>query len=278
VTIVRDLPDADYRATPALSYSGAKDLMRSPALFDYRARNPRPPKTDFELGHAAHRRLLGAGADLELVLDEDGQPVEECRTKHARGERDRIRAAGRVPLTARQSAEVDAMVRAVRAHRTAGGLLEPGRFLPEVSIFWRDEVEHRARLDALLVEDDDGRPAIVDVKTTSADELSLEAIAREIAKFRYHWQDAHYLDGLLAHGISDARFRLVFIMKDPPHLVRVVEPDADAEEVGRRWMRAARDLYARCLDAGAWPAYPDEVALAGLPRYTPRHPVENDAP
>jgi hypothetical protein len=267
-----DMPDADYRAVPALSYSGAKDLMRSPALFDWRRTHPRPDSTDFDLGRVAHTLLLGSGAPLAVVKDDEDQPFKTWTPK-AKAAAEEKRAAGYTPLLLHQALGVADMVEAVRAHPLAGKLLEHGRGHGEVSVFWDDPETcraQRARLDWLLVEDDDGRPAVVDLKTTA--DVRRRALTKTIDEYHYNWQHAHYLDGLTAHGVDDARFVFVFVEKTPPHLVRVAEIDVEAAATGARFMQAARRLYAQCLAAGDWPGYPPKVELLGLPRFAPTDP------
>lgn len=274
VSIDPGLDDAAYRAVPALSYSTAKSIMRSPALFAWELEHGRPPKTDFDVGHAAHAQLLGSGAPVVVAVDDQGEPFGSWTPK-ARAVRDRIRADGGTPLLAEQAAAVDAMVAAVRSHPLAGKLFEPGRGVPEVSAFWTDEetgTAQKARFDWLIVDGDDGRPEIVDFKSTT--DVRRRALVKTIDEYRYNWQDAHYTGGLAAHGVPDARFLFVFVEKTPPYLVRVVELDDDAWHTGARWMAAARRLYARCLAAGDWPAYPGRVEVLGLPHYSPRDPED----
>jgi hypothetical protein len=267
-----DMPDADYRAVPALSYSGAKDLMRSPALFDWRRTHPRPDSTDFDLGRVAHTLLLGSGQLPAVVVDDEGEPFKTWTPK-AKAKAEEQRAAGFTPLLLHQANAVDDMVAAVRAHPLAGKLLEPGRGHGEVSVFWDDDATctaQRARLDWLIVEDDDGRPCVLDLKTTT--DVRRRALTKTIDEYHYNWQHAHYLDGLTAHGVDDAHLQFVFVEKSPPHLVRVAELDVEAAATGARFITAARRLYAACLEAGDWPAYPPQVELLGLPRYSPTDP------
>jgi hypothetical protein len=269
-----DMPDADYRAVPALSYSGAKDLMRSPALFAHRLMHPRPDSTEFDVGHATHALLLGTGQPVARGYHpETGEPFKDWRTKDAKAFASAARARGETPLLVEQADAVWDMAGAVWAHPLAGKLLEPGRGHGEVSVFWDDTETcraQRARLDWLLVEDDDGRPAVVDLKTTT--DVTRAALVRTVQDYRYHWQHAHYLDGLAAHGVDDAVFKFVFVEKTPPHLVRVAELDVDFAAAGARFITAARRLYADCLAADDWPGYPPKVELLGLPRFAPTDP------
>jgi hypothetical protein len=272
-----DLPDADYRARPGLSFSGAKLLMRTPKQFIYDTTHPREPKPEFDRGHAAHRLVLGAGADLALAVDEHGDPFTSWSTNKAKEFARIAREAGRIPLLQKQLDEATAIADAIREHGEAGKLLEAGRFLPEVSVFWTDDEtgrQQRARLDALIIEGDDGRPEVVDVKVLK--DVTRRGLTTAIYEYRYHWQDAHYLDALLAHAVGGVRYRLVCAEANPPHLVRVAELDDPAVTAGARFMAEARRRYARHLDADDWPGFPERTELIGLPRYAATDPEDEE--
>jgi hypothetical protein len=272
-----DLPDADYRARPGLSFSGAKLLMRTPKQFIYDTTHPRQPKPEFDRGHAAHRLVLGAGADLALAVDEHGDPFTSWSTGKAKEFARIAREAGRIPLLQKQLDEASAIADAIREHGEAGKLLEAGRFLPEVSVFWTDDETgraQRARLDALIVEGDDGRPEVVDVKVLK--NVTRRGLSTAVHEYRYHWQNWQYCDGIAAHGAGWPRYRMVCAEVDPPHLVRVVELDEPTVEVGGRFMLEARRRYARHLDADDWPGFPERTELIGLPRYAATDPEDEE--
>jgi hypothetical protein len=276
VSIDLDMPDPEYRAVPALSYSGAKTLMRSPALFAYELEHGRPDKTEFDVGHAAHALLLGAGAPLAVAVDpKTNEPFKDWRTKAAQEFAKAARERGETPLLAAQEDAVVDMVTAVRSHPFAGKLFEPGRGVPEVSLFWTDDATgtpQKARLDWLIVENDEGRPEVVDLKTCT--DVRRIPLVKHVVEHSYHWQGPHYVDGgLAAHGVDGVLWRWVFVEKTPPHLVRVVEPDAEMWAAGRRFMGEARRRYAAYLERGAPIDYPT-AELLGLPRYAATDPED----
>src|SRR4051794_10326611 len=135
--VVADMPDDVYHADPvsegSLSHSGAKKLLppSCPALFKWERDNGRPPKKAFDFGHAAHKLVLGVGAQLEVI------PGDRWDTKDAKAAVAEARAAGRVPLKATEMQTVQAMAAALREHPIAGALLQPDSGRPEVSMFWR---------------------------------------------------------------------------------------------------------------------------------------------
>lgn len=268
---VYDLPDAVYHRDPvpggSLSSSGARRLLAPscPALFEYERKHGRPPRREFDLGHAAHLLVLGAGPELVVIKAKD------YKTKAAREERDAAYGDGKVPVLAAEHEQVQAMAAAIRAHPIASALFHSDGGLPEQSLFWVDEptgVWRRARPD-WLPSQRGGRLLIPDYKTTvSAEPRSL---ARSMANFGYFQQAAWYLDGIRALGLAeDTAFLFVCQEKTPPHLVTVVELDYDALRIGHEMNRKAIEVYAECTRTGHWPGYSDDVELISLPPWAAR--------
>jgi hypothetical protein len=252
--VVEDLDEETYHAHPALSASGAKRLLQAPALFAYERQHGRPPKAAFDTGHATHAQLLGVGGEL-VVVDADN-----WLTKAAKAQRDEARAEGKVPLLAADKVAVDRMVTAVRSHPIAGPLFVEGR--PELSLFWEDwahGVQRRARPDWIAA---DG--TVVDLKTCVSAEP--QQLRKTVATYGYHQQQAWYEDGIAELlGGPPARFLFVFVETSPPHLVTVVELDAEAVRVGRARNDEALRVFADCTRTGTWPGYCDDVQVLSLP-------------
>lgn len=260
--VYADMPEDVYHADPvpggSLSSSGARKLLETcPARFDYERRNPPPSREEFDLGKAFHTKALGTGADI-VVVD-----AKNWLTKDAKAARAAAYAAGKVPLLARQAEQVDAMAAAVRQHPLAGALLGKGQV--EQSLFWTDDrtgIWRRARLDLL-------RPdAIVDLKSCeSADE---EHVTKAITRYGYHAQADFYREAARALDLGDLPFLFVFVEKAPPHLIHVVQVDADALAAGRHLNNRAIDLFAQCQRTGEWPGYASDITTISLPPYALR--------
>lgn len=251
---VYSLPDEVYHADPvpggSLSASGAKTLLRAPALFQWEREHGRPPKREYDLGHAAHKLVLGVGAELAIV------DAPDWRTKAARQQRDEAREVGRVPILAHEHEQVQAMAAALRRHPVASKLLDPGRGgQPEQSLFWRgaENVWLRARLDWLPNMDGPHRPIIADYKT--CDSASLPSIRRAVANYGYYIQDAWYRSAV--ENVLGARpaFCFIFQERTPPYLVTVVQLSEEAQAAGRRAMSRAIEMYRDCTESGIWPGY-----------------------
>lgn len=257
--LVHDMPEIEYHSDSAFSQSQAKTILASPAKYRHQLDHPRPPKREFDYGHAAHHKVLGVGLDL-VVVD-----AEDWRTKAAREAADQARAEGKVPLLRREVEKVDAMAFALDDHREASRVLgQPGQ--PEVSLFWEDErtgVACRGRVDQLAVTP--GGLVNVDYKT--ATDASPNGFARKAAEYGYPVQAAAYEDGLFHIVGERAPCILIAQEKEPPYLVGVYRfDDADLDQGLDRW-RDALDLLVKCRTEDHWPGYPDTITALDLPRW-----------
>lgn len=259
--IIQGLDEETYHAHPALSSTGARKLLESPARFDYWRKHPEPHKDAFDLGTAVHSKVLGTGWDV-AVLD-----FPDFRTKAAREARDEARAAGKVVISPTQAAQADAMTEAVLAHPTARILFEqPGN--SEASVFTTDPetgVEVRARYD-FLPDLNAEHPIAVDLKTT-AKAASEDEFAKTVANFGYDVQDAHYD---FAHALVTGRqIPLVFVVveTEAPYLVAVYQLPVIWREMGATKARRARELFAECTASGIWPGYAADVQLLSPPTW-----------
>jgi hypothetical protein len=260
--------DADtYHADPvpggSLSSSGARKLLSPscPALFDYERKHGQGHKTTWDIGHAAHKLVLGNGPDLV--------PIEgDYRNKANKERRDQAYLDGAVPLKTDEFDMVHEMAEAIRNHKVASALFNPLGGRAEQSLFWKDTatgVQRRARLDWLPFPHA-GRLIVPDYKTTK--DASPEGIQKTAHQFGYHQQAPWYLDGITALDLGpDPAFVFVFQEKTPPYLVTVVELDVIAMKYGRYLNEQAIDIYAECTRTGHWPGYSEEIELIPLPGY-----------
>jgi PDDEXK-like domain of unknown function (DUF3799) len=261
------MPEAMYHGDPvpggSLSSSGARKLLppSCPAKFRYETDNPPPPKDYLELGSAAHRLVLGVGAEIYVIKAPD------WKTKAARDERDSARTEGFLPLLTHEHNQVKAMAAALRKHPVAAALFDPEHGKPEQSLFWQDPaagIWRRARLDWLPDPDARKRLVVGDYKTTAAGDLP--SVKKSIANFGYHQQGDWYLDAVRALGLgADPAFVFIFQEKTPPYLITPVQLDADALQAGRELNREAINLYRACAESGDWPGYTAGIEVVSLP-------------
>ncbi len=258
---VFDMPNDEYHAHAALSSSGAKKLLlpSCPAIFDWERQHGEEHKREYDIGSAAHTLLLGSGPQ-PYVID-----AANYKTKAAQQERDAAYERGDVPLLPQEFDAVQEMVVAVRNHPRAGELFSQGK--AEVSLFWTDPttgVPCRARPDWLRAD------SIVDFKTSPS--VAPQHIAKYVADFNYHLQASLYLAGAIELELiePDAPFYFVFLSKNPPHLVKVVELDDVALKIGHERMTLALEIFRDCSESGIWPDYGSDIELISLPAYEVR--------
>ena len=63
-----DMPEDDYHTHPSsVSASDLKRILDCPARYQHERTVPRQPRTVFDVGHAAHAKVLGVGAPVTVV-------------------------------------------------------------------------------------------------------------------------------------------------------------------------------------------------------------------
>lgn len=256
----------EYRSDRTLlTHSRSRKLLppSCPAIFKWDMDHPRFSDT-FDFGKAAHRQVLGAGDEIEIV------DADDWRTKAARDQRDEARAAGRIPVLAKDAEVVSAMAEQIKAHPLASRLFSNGQ--PEQAILWHDKTNPKVKRGTLLdwlpnrVE---GRRLILsDYKTTSG-WADPDEWVRKAGDYGYHSQAAWNIDAVLALYPDlieeDIAFLNVVQMKNPPYLVSVPQLQPDDIDAGREQNARAIAIFHECMTTEQWPGYPAEVAQVTLP-------------
>lgn len=251
----------------SISSTGLRKILAPscPAQFKYDRDNPPAPKREFDLGHAAHKLVLGEGEEIVVTEHDD------WRTKAAREERDEIRATGAVPLLFHEGEQVNAMADTIRQHPLAGPLFAPGTGVAEQSIFWTDPATGiRCRVRPDWLKQLPGLTLVVDYKTCR--DASPDAVSKAIRDHGYHQQDALYTDGIEAAGLADdgCRFLFVFQSKTAPYLITVRELDTQSRDIGRAKNERALRIYADCVATDTWPDWTGpatEIPTISLPTW-----------
>jgi hypothetical protein len=257
---VYQLSDEEYFADPvpdgSLSSTGVRLLLSAPAKFRWAQEHPEKPKRTFDIGHAAHQLVLGAGPNLVRI------DADEWRTNAIKAVVAGVREVGAVPLKPADWDAVHAMADVLRQHPLAPKLFTGGE--PEQALIWRDQatgVMCRAKVDWL-------RPdGIVDYKSAAA--ADEEHLRKTVHSFGYFIQDAFYRRGFRAtHPGVEPFFVFVAQEKEAPYLVTVFQLTDRALAHGDRLCDEALRTYRDCTAAGVWPGYPtDEITDIDLPAW-----------
>lgn len=262
---IYDWPADAYHADPVPGGSARSTTLRTilkaggPALVEWERLHPRHSDA-FDFGGAAHRYVLGKGDDVVEV------PCDSWRTNAAKDARRDARRRGARPLLTAEILKAHALADQVLAHEVAGPLFRSS--IPERTAVWDDDETGetcRVMVDAFPNLDLPGRPVAGDLKTTGS--VEMRKLIRTILDYGYDQQGAWVLDGLASLGVVDAEFWLVFVTKDPPHLVRTVRLPDELLERGRRRNRRALTRWAFCRDTGTWPALPPVIDDPDVPSW-----------
>ena len=253
---------AEYEAVPALSYSGMKELLRSPAHFQHWKQNPRDETKALRLGKATHAAYLTpdiwASAYKTLPADLDR------RTKDGKATYEAILASLKPGDTLLANDEYELATEiAFAASRLTDNLVYRTGAWVERPLFAKDKATPLKGIPDLI----DSEGWIYDLKTT--DDASERAALRTILNYGYHLQAAHYIR-LAGANRSDIRgFRLIMVEKDAPHLGAIYEIGGDLLALGNKEVDRAYSLFDRCTASGEWPGYSETpgavTVLSDLP-------------
>lgn len=259
--------------TPSLSSSIAKALiLQSPAHARLMSKRLCPPEAPEEstnaqdFGKAAHKLILGKGADIEVLA------FDSYRKKEAQELRDAARAAGKIPLL--EEAHDRALHIGFVGKQALGKVFGTVEHLPEVVGLWQAPGGgwRRMMIDALSP---DGLVAL-DVKTTAKSANPLTA-ARMFYDHGFHWQEAHYtagLDALHKAGVGSRRYFFMVIESKEPHAVVIMEGDPAGREMALRDITKAGEKWDACIAANAFPTYAIGPHVAVMPAWSATQALE----
>lgn len=272
--IVENLDERVYhRHQGSLSVSGAKTLLKAPALFNHEREHPVFKKV-FDFGSAAHSKVLGVGAEIRMIPAESLASNGAASTAAAKSFIEQARKDGAVALKPDEYAIVEAMAAKITEHPVASRLLAAGR--AEVSAFAVDPetgVMRRGRADFLSE-----LGLIVDYK--SADNGDPQAWAGRygvINKLGYDLQAEWYLSLFRDCGESVNGFCWIVQEKKPPYIVTVIGVDEFELARAADRNRLARQMFRDCTEAGVWPGYIDDGAIAQISLTEPTYETETVA-
>ena len=261
--VVVDMPEDEYHADPvvggSLSYSMAKvlDSPGGPAKLRWMLDHGREPRRDFDLGSAAHKVVLGVGAETRVIPEEILASNGAASTGPAKAFIAEAYADGAIPLKPAEAEQITMMAARLREHPEAAAILAMDGMQHEVSAFTQHPsgVWLRGRFDMIC-------PTLVGDYKTAADADPHRFARKTMLDMSYHVQAAHYSDLAAAVGLTDGDVPFKFIVqeKKPPYLVSVVTVGAEYLALGREAMRRAIDMWATCQATGVWPGYPSVTA------------------
>lgn len=262
-----DAYHADPCPAPSLS-SGIANILLSRSPRHARAAHPRL-NPDFQQ-HEDSRMDIGSYAHALILEHDDSRLVivdaDDWRTKAAKEARDAAWAVGKLPLLAKKSGEVHAMVHAAREYIARSELLRDvfadGGASEKVCIWREGDAWCRSRMDRVNAD----RSVIVDYKTT--DNAHPSAFARKIINMGYDVQDAFYSRGLRAiNGGTTPNFFFLVQEIESPYACALVALSESFVTLAESKVARAIKIWQRCMTNNAWPAYPMDAAYVEAPNW-----------
>jgi len=265
-----DAYHADPHERPSLSSTLARVIIDQSPRHAW-TRHPRlnpdhepEERKVFDIGRAAHRAVLGAGDDYVAIPAELLASNGAASTKEAKAWIADARASGLIPLKADECDQIGVIADAVRAKLDRMRIVIDPAHSELVALAEIDGCPVRAMIDNAPL----GKPYLLDLKTTI--DASPEGCIRAVVNYGLDVQARFYLDAWEAATGERRKMRFVFVEKDAPHEVGVVElhdgqTEADWYHDAAGKCAEARRIWVECLTAGQWPGYPDQVAVIGAP-------------
>lgn len=271
-----------YHGGPGISKSGLDAMNRSPAYFYAMHLDPARPapkersgQMEGSLAHCAILEPDEFGARYVVIpKDAPRRPTDIQRnaknpspeTVKAVAWWDEFNAsvAGKTIISADQYETAWRQSEAVRRLPDVAEALGSG--WAEESAYWIDQETGelcRCRPDWVHPCGSAGR-ILLDVKTYS--DASPQEFRRQVARKRYHVQDAWYSDGYaIASGLPVLAFIFVAVETDWPYLASATMLDDIARDQGRREYRRNLDAYSICKGRNDWPGYSPAIETISLP-------------
>ncbi len=280
------MPAAVYHADPApvpsLSSSIAKILIdQSPA--HAHAAHPRlgkaggadsDPTRAKEIGSAAHKLILGQGAEIQII------DAADYRTPEARRQRTAASEAGRIAILAPDLQKAERLANYADARLASipdcegfhAATAELVGIVQDPSGAWL-----RIMMDRF---EDRGSHAIIwDVKTGDQP-AAPHVLGRRIESMGMEVQAALYVRAvelLIPRLAGRVRFRWIFIENDLPHAVTVAEADGVTLGIGARKLALALSRWNTACRSDQWPGYPARIVHPEYPGWAEQRWLEREA-
>ena len=246
-----------YHAAPGISKSDLDQLHRSAAHYMTSHDLPHEETPDMRIGTALHCAVLEPERFMKTYTTVEG----DRRTKAVRDQIKAYEERGCVVLTETEMAMVMAMRDSVMDSPNAVTLFQGAH--SELSVFaWHDDIMIKCRPDIW----NESHGLLIDLKTTT--DASPKEVAKSVADFRYHVQDAWYRQVWERAGGAEAEgFIFIAVEKKPPYAVGIYTLSLDAKAQG--WAEAMADVqvYRNAEEQKQWRGYSPKIEEIELPRW-----------
>lgn len=208
--MTESMTNAEYRKAEGISSSDVKAVVNRSLFHWHNA--PTRQSAAMALGTMVHDLVLEPNRNLYM------RGPDDKRTKDWKDAQEQADAAGKILVKASEYDHAHAIAQAVNTYTPALMYLDGPSALIEASFFATDiatGVKIKARPDVYIPSDG----TVIDLKTTK--DASPRGFAREIARYGYDLQAAHYIRTLRAHGEEARHFVFIAVETEPPHAIGI---------------------------------------------------------
>lgn len=252
-----NLPEAEYHAVKAFSYSGSKEFARSPEHFKAYLNKEWEVDPDREKFKAVHLLCLEPELHDRLVV------VDGVWRGKVKEQVQELQKQGKIVLKPDAKEEAETIASRMKAHSVAGPVLS--KSICEVSIFWiEDGVYCKCRIDILAIVPGYGI-CLIDLKNFG--DLSSEGlIGYQIGEKKYFMQMAWYSRAIeVVFGEAPKKVSWFFVEAKPPHGIKIRTCGHALLEPGWIAISSMLPSYKECLENDVWPGYAEDEQDAGMP-------------
>lgn len=233
---------AEYRAAEGYSKHQLDAFNVCPAYFQWKLKQEFKATREMELGTLIHSLFLEDRVDFAIA------PEVDRRTKVGKAEWEAFcyDNPNKVVVTQDEGKRITASVEAARAQE----YLIKGPRMIETSMFWqRGGLQCKGRPDMIC--EIGGKPAIVDLKTTS----DISRFESKFFSLGYDKQAAWYVHGLrrVQEVDHDIDFWFLVVDTEAPHLSQWVQAGASVLSEADHYWDGLLHRFNWCLDEGKWP-------------------------
>ena len=244
-----------YDGIQALNYSGAKELLKSPAHYQAYLNQEREETKALRMGSLIHCAVLQPEALNDKFIT---APEVDRRTKEGKETYAAFQSSlkpGMTVVSAEESAECHII--ASRARHTLERL---GVEFDQTEFMFTTDyngVQLKCAIDGIAGD------YLWDLKTT--EDASPAGILKAIRAYRYNLQAYFYrLCYETAYGRRLLGFRFLFIEKQAPYATAVVEIGPELMSYAVADFEKALQTYRECTTLGEWPAYGDDIQVIDI--------------
>jgi hypothetical protein len=251
----------EYTDIKALSYSGSKQILRSPAHYQTWLTAEQKDTPALKLGRLAHLAALQPDVCRETVFI-----APDCDRRTKAGKETYEAFVASLPLNAEvidaETAEkIAGIAKAVHGAFSKLGVSKE-HYVAEQAVFGQHNgVDIKGRPDLVTKIQGCEADYIIDVKTCQSAEP--DAFARDIANYKYHLQAAFY--GTLCN--TGRNFIIIAVEKEPPYAWRIYTLNEETYQMGVKLMNEAVNIYKMCNLFNTWSGYNQETTELSIPKW-----------